>query len=106
MAGAAIRRRVTFVVRALGGVWKWVRGMDPRLLDGLLAVALSVAAGAQLLAEEPGNTRRLLPVIGTCLPLTLRRRYPIVRHALQVACAIFTQRQSVSISLVAGLIVI
>ncbi|HLZ31541.1 MAG TPA: histidine kinase [Chloroflexota bacterium] len=81
--------------------WGRVRGLDPRVLDGLLAVALSVAAGAQLLAVEPGNFRRLVPVVGTCLPLVLRRRYPLVGHALQVACAVLTQRQPVSASLLA-----
>jgi len=81
--------------------WSRARNLDARLLDGLLAVGLSVAAGAQLLAEEPGNLRRLLPVLGTCLPLVLRRRYPIVVHALQVGSAVLSQRQPVSLSLLA-----
>jgi len=53
------------------------------------------------LSEEPGNVRRLLPVIGTCLPLVLRRRYPIGVHALQIVSAVLTGRQPVSLSLLA-----
>jgi signal transduction histidine kinase len=76
-------------------------GVEPRLLDGLLAVALTVAAGAQLLSEEPGNINRLVPVIGTCLPLAARRRWPIAVHVTQLACAIATLRTPVNASLVA-----
>jgi signal transduction histidine kinase len=89
------------VLRVVGLGWGRLRRLDPRLLDGLLAVALSVAAGAQLLLEEPGNVRRLLPVLGTCLPLVVRRRYPIVAHVLQLGSAILSQRQPVSLSLLA-----
>jgi signal transduction histidine kinase len=88
-------------VNAVGRIWTKLQRLDPRLLDGLLAVGLSVAAGVQLLAQEPGNFARLVPVTGTCLPLVLRRRYPIVAHFLQVFCAILTQREPVTVSLVA-----
>src|SRR5579859_4236446 len=89
------------MVRVVRQTWTRLQHLDPRLLDGALAVALATGAGAQLLAEEPGNIGRLLPVLGTCLPLVLRRRYPIVGHALQIMSAILTQRQPVSLSLLA-----
>jgi hypothetical protein len=75
--------------------------LDPRLLDGVLAVALSVGAAVQLLSEEPGQFTEMVWVIGTCLPLVLRRRYPIVGHALQVGFQRLAQRPPVSISLLA-----
>jgi hypothetical protein len=56
----------------------------PRVLDGALAVALSVGVALQLLSEEPGQFTEMVWVIGTCLPLVLRRRYPIVCHALHL----------------------
>jgi signal transduction histidine kinase len=88
-------------VSAVGRMWTKLQRLDPRLLDGLLAVGLSVAAAVQLLAQEPGNFARLLPVTGTCLPLVLRRRYPIIAHVLQIFSAILTGREPVTVSLVA-----
>jgi signal transduction histidine kinase len=88
-------------VNALRRVWHGLQALDPRLLDGILAVALSVGAGAQLLAQEPGNFARLVPVTFTCLPLVLRRRYPIVGHAIQVAAVVASQRQPVTLSFIA-----
>jgi signal transduction histidine kinase len=66
-----------------------------------LAVALAVAADIQFLAQEPGNFQRMVPVTFTCLPLVLRRRYPMVGHALQVGAAVASQREPVTISLLA-----
>jgi hypothetical protein len=88
-------------VNAVGRIWTTLRRLDPRLLDGLLTVGLSVAAGVQLLAQESGNFERLVPVTGTCLPLVLRRRYPLVAHFSQIFCAILTGREPVTVSLVA-----
>jgi signal transduction histidine kinase len=88
-------------VNAVQRAWQWLRTLDPRLLDGLLAVGLSVGAGLQLLSQEPGNMARLVPVTFTCLPLMFRRRYPIAVHFVQIAAAIATQRQPVTLSLVA-----
>jgi signal transduction histidine kinase len=81
--------------------WDWLANLDPRLLDGALAVALSVGAAVQLLMQEPGNVARLIPVTFTCLPLVFRRRYPVAVHFVQVGAAIATQRQPVPLSLVA-----
>ncbi|MGI9149055.1 MAG: sensor histidine kinase [Chloroflexota bacterium] len=85
----------------VGRVWSRLQRTDPRLLDGLLAMVLGTGAAAQLVAEEPGDVPHLLAGIGTCLPLALRRRYPILAHALQVASAVATQRQPVNVSLLA-----
>src|SRR5205085_4620322 len=67
----------------------------------LLAVVLSVAAGVQLLSEEPGNVPRMLSVMGTGLPLVVRRRLPIACQFAQVVCQVLAQRTPVSISLLA-----
>jgi signal transduction histidine kinase len=75
--------------------------IDPLLLDAVLALAFAVGAGLQLLAEQPGDVRKLLPVSFTCLPLVARRRYPIAAHFVQVLAAVLTQRQPVPLSLVA-----
>jgi len=83
------------------GIFERLTTLHPRLLDGMLAVTLSVGAGVQLLSEEPGNVTRVMWVAGTCLPLIIRRRLPIVCHALQVGFQIMAQRAPVSISLLA-----
>src|SRR5215471_16561873 len=82
-------------------VWDRLRGLDPRLIDGLLAVTLSVGACLQLLSQQPDSYWKLLPVTFTCLPLVMRRRYPIAAHATQVAAAIATQQEPVTLSLIA-----
>jgi signal transduction histidine kinase len=88
-------------VNVLRRAWKLLTGIDPRLLDGAMALALAVGADLQLLSEEPDRWRGLLPVSFTCLPLVLRRRYPLVAHAVQIAAAVLTARQPVALSLVA-----
>jgi signal transduction histidine kinase len=88
-------------VNAVRRAWERIGSLDPRLLDGALAVVLSVGAGLQYLSEEPGNFRGLAPVSMTCLPLVFRRRYPLAAHFVQIAGAVLTQRQPVSLSLVA-----
>lgn len=82
-------------------VWRLIAAVDARLLDGALAVALAVGADLQFLSEEPTHYRGLFPVTFTCLPLVLRRRYPIASHAVQIAAAVLTARQPVALSLVA-----
>ena len=75
--------------------------VDPRLLDGLLAVGLAVGAGLQWTSEHPDSPNTLLPVVFTCLPLAVRRRYPIAAHFTQIAAAVLTQQEPVALSLVA-----
>src|SRR5215470_16620630 len=82
-------------------LWDRLRGLDPRLMDGLLAVGLSVGACLQLLSQQPESYLKLIPVTFTCLPLVMRRRYPIAANATQVAAAIATQQEPVTLSLVA-----
>lgn len=81
--------------------WETFQRLDPRVLDGILAIVLSVAAAIQLLSEEPGNFGRMVWVMGTCLPLIIRRRLPIACHFLQVGCSIMVSRTPVSISMLA-----
>ncbi|MBV8716763.1 MAG: sensor histidine kinase [Chloroflexi bacterium] len=82
-------------------VWNWILRIDPRLLDGALAVALAVGANLQLLSEEPGDYRVLFTGTFTCLPLVVRRRYPLGMHFAQIAAASLGARQPVALSLVA-----
>jgi signal transduction histidine kinase len=89
------------VVSAVRVFWRRVQHTDPWLLDGMLALALAVGAGLQYLSEQPDDPKRLLPLMFTCLPLAVRRRYPIGAHFTQVAAAVLTQRQPVALSLVA-----
>jgi signal transduction histidine kinase len=81
--------------------WKWLLRIDPRLLDGALAVALAIGANLQLLSEEPPTVGRLFWVTFTCLPLALRRRYPLASHFTQILAASLTAREPVALSLVA-----
>ena len=81
--------------------WNLLAGIDARLLDGAMALALAVGADLQLLSEVPNDYRGLFPVSFTCLPLVLRRRYPLAAHAVQIAAAVLTARQPVALSLVA-----
>jgi signal transduction histidine kinase len=87
--------------RLAAAVWDRLRDLDPRLVDGLLAVALSVGACLQLLSQQPESYLKLIPVTFTCIPLVMRRRYPIGAHATQIAAAIATQQEPVTLSLVA-----
>ncbi len=84
-----------------GRLWQRVERFDAHVLDALLAVAFAVGAGAQYLQEEPNNLPRLVPVIGTALPLAWRRRFPLASYLVQIACAILSQRQPVTVSLLA-----
>lgn len=83
------------------GLWQSLSRIDPRLLDGVMAVAFAVGANLQLLSEEPGKYSGVLPVTFTCLPLAMRRRYPLAAHAVQIVAAGLTARQPVALSLVA-----
>lgn len=76
----------------LRGLWRRVRRVDPRLVDGLLALALGAGAVAQLVHDDAYAAARLLPVIGTAVPLVWRRRYPLLCYTAQFACALLTLR--------------
>ena len=100
MLASPTRARVHHV-KVATRVWNRLQRLDPRLLDGLLAVALTVGACLQLLSQQPESYLKLIPVSFTCLPLVLRRRYPILAHAVQIGAAIATQQEPVTLSLVA-----
>ena len=68
-------------MRALSHLWRRLARIDPRLLDGLLAIGLATAAAVQFLQHEPLVPQRFLPVLGTALPLAWRRRWPIAMIA-------------------------
>lgn len=88
-------------VSTLRGLWRRLRGVDPRLLDGVLAAALGIGAAAQLFHEDAYAPARLLPVLGTTAPLAWRRRYPLACFTVQFACALLTLRLPMVCTLVA-----
>jgi signal transduction histidine kinase len=75
--------------------------LDPRLVDGALAVALSAGATAQLLSEEPQRPQSIISVLGTGLPLAWRRQFPLGAQLAQIAFGILGARQPVTISTLA-----
>lgn len=81
-------------------VWRRLQALDPRLVDGLLVLVLTAAVVAEFVHDgiEP---LKLLPLLGTTLPLFWRRRFPIVSYLCQgAALAVFDAPPLVS-SLVA-----
>src|SRR5919199_2144463 len=75
---------------AIGQIWQRIRRLDARVVDWLLAIALTVAAAAQMAYEEPDHPLRLLPVAGTTLPLAWRRRAPLLWYCVQFGSALAT----------------
>src|SRR5207302_10620944 len=65
---------------------RW-NALDPRLLDGTLALTLAAGAVAEVVLN--GAPRwTVLPVAGTALPLAWRRRHPIPSFLVQFLCAL------------------
>jgi signal transduction histidine kinase len=77
-------------VSATHDTWRRLRSVDPRVADGLLAVALAIGAAAQLHEQHQGNLFRWLAVMGTVLPLAGRRQYPLACYCVQFCCAILS----------------
>lgn len=75
--------------------------LDPRLVDGLLAVLLAAGATTQLLLEGPQSPRAVVSTLGIGLPLAWRRRLPLTACLSQLAFAILGSRQPVTISTLA-----
>ena len=75
---------------AIGQIWQRIRRLDARVVDWLLAIALTVAAAAQMAYREPEHPLRLLPVAGTTLPLAWRRRAPLLCYCVQFGSALAT----------------
>ena len=64
--------------------------LDARTLDWLLALCLTAAAAGQIAYQEPEHPLRLLPVVGTTLPLAWRRRAALVCYVVQFVSALAT----------------
>jgi signal transduction histidine kinase len=75
--------------------------IDPRVVDGLLAVALAAGAITQLVLEGSLTPQARLSVLGSTLPLAWRRRYPLGVYLTQIVFDILGARQPVTISLLA-----
>jgi signal transduction histidine kinase len=85
-------------------MWRTLAGLDPRLVDGTLAVVLAAGATVQLLIEGPQRPLAIVSALGTGLPLAWRRRLPVRMYVAQIAFAILGARQPVTISLLATFI--
>src|SRR5438105_5755179 len=78
-----------------------IRGIDARIVDGALVVALSVAAELQISSQRPGEIGPALGVLGTTLPLLIRRRYPIAGNFAQIAASFVVAQTPVMASTIA-----
>ena len=67
-----------------------MRRLDARAIDWVLALCLTAAAAGQMAYQEPEHPLRLLPVVGTTLPLAWRRRAPLGCYCVQFASALAT----------------
>ncbi|MBO0683855.1 MAG: sensor histidine kinase [Candidatus Dormibacteraeota bacterium] len=67
-----------------------LRAVDPRLADGALAALLAGGAAAQLVQEGQHGPLRWLAVMGTVLPLVVRRRFPLACFWVIFACALLS----------------
>jgi signal transduction histidine kinase len=85
----------------VSALWRRLATLSPQVVDGIVAVELSTAAVAQLAFVGPLPIVRFLPVIGTCVPLIWRRRFPIACYLAQFACALLTLRTPMLASIVA-----
>jgi len=91
-------------VHVLRRIWRTLASLDPRLVDGGLAVVLAAGATTQILLEGPQRPLAIVSTLGTGLPLAWRRRLPLGMHLAQIAFAIVGGRQPVTISLLATFI--
>ena len=82
-------------------IWRKLASIDPRVADGLLAIALGAGAVTQLVMEGPQPRQAFISALGTTLPLIWRRRLPLVVYLTQIGFAIFGARQPMTISLLA-----
>jgi signal transduction histidine kinase len=88
-------------VDRLQRAWRAIATLDPRLVDGALAVALAVGAAVQLLLEGPQRPLSVVSALGTGLPLAWRRGFPVAAHLAQIAFAVLGARQPVTIGTLA-----
>jgi len=91
-------------VHVLRRLWRTLASLDPRLVDGGLAVVLAAGATTQILREGPQQPLAIVSTLGTGLPLAWRRRLPLGMYLAQIAFAIVGARQPVTISLFATFI--
>jgi signal transduction histidine kinase len=79
-------------VTRLRSTWRRLGALDPRLVDGLLAVALATGSTLEFVREAPNDLARLPLVPIPALALVLRRRYPLLCFPIQVAATSLVQR--------------
>ena len=87
-----------------GRAWRLVATLDPRLVDGVLAVAFGTGAAAQLLLDGPQRPRNVISALGTGLPLAWRRQFPVAALLAQIALALLGGRQPTTIGSLATLV--
>jgi len=89
------------LVPVLPSLVERVRGLDPRLVDGAVVVALLAAALTQLLSRGAGEVVHVPAVMGTIAPLYWRRQRPLACYAVQFLSALFTLEVPTLASLIA-----
>jgi signal transduction histidine kinase len=78
------------VMTGLGGVRTWWRGLDPRLIDAAIALALLVLTALPLATrsltagQRPSDVWAYLLAVALCVPFAFHRRWPVT--AVAVAC--------------------
>jgi signal transduction histidine kinase len=79
-------------VTAVRSAWERIRGLDPRLVDGVLVAVLLVAALAQFVSRgtDIGHLVHVPAVAGTVVPLLWRRRFPLAAYGVQFLAALLT----------------
>jgi hypothetical protein len=77
-------------------VWRKLAGLDARIIDGVLAIALSSGGATQQLLEGTATRQSLISAIGIGLPLAWRRRYPLAMYLTQSGSAVRRRPQIAS----------
>jgi hypothetical protein len=69
----------------VSGAWRALTRIDPRIVDGLMALAFAAGAMVQLVLAESLTRQTTISALGSTLPLVWRRRYPLAVYLTQIA---------------------
>src|SRR5579885_1681540 len=95
--------RTVTSVPALKLLARWARGLDPRLLDGCLALALA----GWVLAELPRLSEHTRPAVLVVMTLSIafRRRWPLAVLAVVLACVLLNSGGDVGLAGLAAIVI-
>ncbi len=91
---AGLPAATVIVMTGLGSVRAWWRGLDPRLIDAAIALALLVMTALPLATrplhagQRPSDVWAYLLVVALCVPFAFHRRYPVVAIAVTAGALI------------------